>query len=108
MCPTERPASLLGRRSVEANRLVGAIEREGRNANGEAVAAPRFHVIGADHDSRRRRQRRPARILEAFAGPENRLLADDARTAHLLHLAAVVGDPPVAAAQLDGFSAAVL
>src|SRR6516225_819860 len=107
-CAPGETGSLPGRRSVEANRLVGAIEREGRNANGEAVAAPRFHVIGADHDTRRRRQRGPARIFEAFAGPENRLLADDARTAHLLHLAAVVGDPPIAAAQLDCFSAAVL
>src|SRR5207302_3873887 len=103
--PCEAPP---GQRSVEPDRLMGAVEREGGDADREAVAAPRFHLVRPDHNAGRCRQRGAAGVFEALAGSEHRLLADDTIAAHLLYLAAAVGDPPMPVTQLDGFLAAVL
>src|SRR5215472_16482679 len=62
------------RRSVEPNRLMRAVEREGWDPNPEALAAPRLHLVAADHDAGWGRQRGAAGIFEALARPENRLL----------------------------------
>src|SRR5437899_3863159 len=96
------------RRSIESDRLVRAVEREGGDPDPEAVTAPGFHLVAADHDPGRGRQRGAAGVFEAFAGSQYRLLADDASTPHLLHLAAVVGDLPVPIAQLHRLQAAIL
>src|SRR5215472_11383938 len=84
-----------------------AVEREGWNLDPEAVAARRLHLIAADHDAGRGRQRSAAGILEALTRAEDRLLADNAGAANFLHPSLAVGDLPVAVAQLDRFLASV-
>src|ERR1700737_916912 len=96
------------RRSVEPDRLVWAVEREGGDPDPEAVTASSFHLVAADHDPGRGRQRGAAGVFEAFARSQHRLLADDAGAPHLLHLATVVGDLPVTIPQLHRLQAAVL
>src|SRR6516162_5584944 len=88
-------------RSVEPDRLMRAVEREGWNLDPEAVAARRLHLIAADHDAGGGRQRSAAGILEALTR------AEDPRTAHFLHPPMAVGDLPVAVAELDRFLASV-
>src|SRR5271166_301605 len=85
-----------------------AVEREGRDADPEALAARRLHLIAADHDAGRGRQWGAACVFEALAWPENRLLADDTGAAHFLHMSVAVGDLPVAVAQLNRLLAPVL
>src|SRR5208282_1665379 len=85
-----------------------AVEREGRDADPEALTARRLHLIAADHDAGRGRQGGAAGIFEALAWPENRLLADDTRAAYFLHVSVAVGDLPMAVAQLDRLLAPVL
>ena len=46
----ERDAKRPAMRSVEPDRLMGAVERERGNADREAVAASRFHLIRPHHD----------------------------------------------------------
>src|SRR5207302_11244684 len=104
----ERDAKRPAMRSVEPDRLMGAVERERGNADREAVAASRFHLIRPHHDPRGCRQRRATGVFEALAGGEHRLLADDTIAAHLFYLSAAVGNSPMPVAQLDGFLAAVL
>src|ERR1700746_2377738 len=65
-------SGLLGSWSVEPDRLMWTIERKGRYPNPEAFAASRLHLITADHDTGRGRQRGAAGIFEAFAGAEDR------------------------------------
>src|SRR5437868_15367104 len=36
--------------SVEPDRLMGAVEREGGDADRKAIAAPRFHLLRPHHD----------------------------------------------------------
>ena len=55
----------------------------------------------------RRREAGPARVLEALAGLEHRLVADDREAAHFVDVAVRVGDDPVARDQLAGDVAAV-
>src|SRR6266566_3316978 len=43
--------------SVEPDGLMGAVERERWNLNREGLAAPRLHLVGADHDTGWRGQR---------------------------------------------------
>src|ERR1700691_3893817 len=98
-----------GRRmSIEPYRLMGAVEREGRNSDGETFPALGLHLVAADHDARRRVQGRAAGILEGFARSQHRLLADDAGTAHVLLAAHAVGDAPVTPAQLHRLGSVVL
>src|SRR5690606_8446901 len=52
-------------------------------------------------------ERATGSVLEALAGLEQRLLADDARTAHLLRLPVGVGDHPVAIQETYGLVAFV-
>src|SRR5271169_1910223 len=80
-----------------------AVERKGRHLNPKALTRPRLHLIAADHDAGRRRQRGAAGVLEALARSEHRLLADDPRAAHFLQPPMTVRDLPVAVAELDGF-----
>src|SRR6516164_5181844 len=94
-------------RSVEPDRLMRAVEREGWNLDPEAVAARSLHLIAADHDAGRGRQRSAAGVLEAFAGAEDRLLTDNAGAAHFLHPSVAVGDLPMAVAKLDRFLASI-
>src|SRR3546814_20843714 len=62
---------------------------------------------GADHDARRRLQGRAAGVFEGFARLQHGLLADDARTADLLHPSEGIGDLPIAVSQLHGLPADV-
>src|ERR1700738_614550 len=96
------------RRSVEPDRLVRAVEREGGDPDPEAVTASGFHLVAAHHDPGRGRQGGAAGVFEAFAGSEHRLLADDAGASHLLHLPAAVGDLPMPVAQRPRLQTAVL
>src|SRR5260221_639743 len=66
------------------------------NRRVEASAVFGHHLIAASHGPDRRRDRRAARVLEAFPGFEQRLRPHHAQTAYLLHLVAAVGDDPVA------------
>src|SRR6185437_14212328 len=95
-------------RSVEADRLVRSVEREGGDSDGKILAVGRFHLVAADHDAGRRVERRAAGVFVALAGRQHGLLADDARPAHLLEAAETVGDAPVAPAQLHRLAALVL
>src|SRR5260370_37613055 len=91
----DRPAAGAVDRSVEARRLLRRIEREGGNAHQEILAVSRFHLVVADHEAGRRRQRAAAGVFEALAGRPDGLLADDAGAADLLKLPASGGDLPV-------------
>src|SRR3982751_2735963 len=77
-------------------------QRERRNVGVERMAVRRNHLVRAMHRSDRCLQTGAARVLEALAGLQERLLADDARPFHLLHLMLGVGDDPVAADELRG------
>ena len=70
-------------------------------------------VLGGDleaaaHRSDRGVELAAAGIFEGFAGPEQRLLADDAEAANFLHARVAVGDDPVAGNDLRGDGADVL
>ena len=82
--------------------LMRTVQTEGRNGDVEVLAGRRDdHVIGADHEARRRVERRAGRVFEALARFQQRLLADHAGAVHMLRAAARVGDLPGAAQQLD-------
>src|SRR5437016_5847349 len=85
-----------------------AVERKGGDPDPEAVTAWGFHLIAADHDPGRRRQRGAAGVFETLAGSQHRLLPDDAGAPHLLHLPTAIGNLPVPIAQLHRLQAAVL
>src|SRR5689334_16505488 len=85
---------------VEAHPLMRAVEREGGNLHSKALAGRRLHLVAADHDAGGRAEGRGAGVLEGLAWCQHRLLADDTRTAHLLHAAEPVGDVPMTSAQL--------
>src|SRR6185437_7127193 len=95
-------------RSIEADRLVRAVEREGGDGDGEVLAVRGFHLVAADHDAGGRVERRAAGVFVAFAGRQHGLLADYARPAHFLDAAEAVGDTPVTPAQLHRLAALVL
>src|SRR5690606_42127289 len=98
-----------GRSSVRPANFVRAVEGEGRHGDVERLAVSNaLHRIGADHDARRRGQGRGARIAEAEAGLDHRLLADDAGSAHFLREAILVGDLPVAGDELHRLVRVVL
>jgi hypothetical protein len=66
-----------------------------------------MHLVGAAHLAARRLQNTAARVFEMVAGSQERLLTDDARTAHLFDLAVRVGDDPVPRSELRAFDALV-
>src|SRR6185437_7115275 len=72
------------------------------------LAAAGLHLVGPDHDTGGRAERRAAGVFEALARRKRRLFADDSGTTHVLNPANAVGDAPMPAAQLDGFAALVL
>ena len=86
---------------------MGAVEGKRRDGDVETLAVRGHHAIGADHDSRRRRQRRTARVFETVSGMQHRLLADDASPADLLGAAERIGDAPIAGTKLDRLGALV-
>jgi len=88
--------------------LVGTVEGKGGDGNIEALTRIGFHLIGADHDPRRRRQRGAACIFKAFAGLKDRLFADHAFAPHFLNISRRIGDPPIARQKLHRFVAVVL
>ena len=61
----------------------------------EFGATSRFHLVASLHDALRCLERAAARIFEALARTELRLLADYAISAHLLDAAFTVADVPV-------------
>ena len=75
-----RLASRSRRRRFSAPRApaIGQIEREGGNGDREQLALLGLHLVGADHDAGRRRQRAAAGIGEGLARLQHRLLADHA------------------------------
>jgi hypothetical protein len=87
--------------------LPGYRERERRDRRVELHAVVREHLVGALHRADRRFQYGAARVAEALAGHQVRLLADHALAAHLLHLAVRIGDEPVAAQQFRRHGAAI-
>src|SRR5690242_15416911 len=103
-----RPRSGSHEGSIELDGLVGAVEREGGHRDVETLAGFGLHLVAADHDAGRRRQRRAAGVFEAVARLQHRLLADHAGAAHFLHAAERVGDPPMAVAQLHRLGPLVL
>ena len=66
----------------------------------ELRAVFRFHLVAAAHRADRRRDRRAARVLEALAGPQERMFADHTGPADFLDLIGRVGDVPVPGQQL--------
>src|SRR5712691_11668542 len=100
-------ASVSRPRSIEPRRLLRRVEGKGGNPHQEIFAARRFHLVIADHEPGRRRERAAAGVFEALAGREDRLFADDPRAADFLQTPETVGDPPMAVAQLHGLVAAV-
>src|ERR1051326_4997199 len=72
-----------------------AVEREGRDFDIEALALRRDHAVRAGHETRRGRERHPARVLERLSRLEHRLFADDAGPAHFLRSPHGIGDAPV-------------
>src|SRR3954452_5111896 len=94
--------------SIEPRRCLRRIEREGRNLHEEILAVPGFHLVIADHEPGRRRQRTTARVFEALARREHGLFADDAGTAHFLPTPETVGDLPMPPPQLHGFASGIL
>src|SRR5579862_278580 len=87
---------------VEAPRFLRAVEGEGGNADEESLAGRRFHLIIADHKTRRRCERAGAGIFEALTRLQHRLFADNAWPAYLLQPAQRVGNAPMSVAQLHG------
>src|SRR5215471_993828 len=80
---------------------VRLVERERGDLDVEVVAFLGDHLIRAAHDARGRLQLAARGVLERLARPQQRLLADDAPTAHFLGMAGRVGNNPVPAQQLD-------
>ncbi len=89
-------------------RLIGAIQREGRDLNLELLTLFVFHLVGAGHDARRRSKRGAAGIFKTVAGLQHRLLADHTGAAHIMRLPARIGDAPMTAEQLHRLSAHIL
>src|SRR5438270_1527377 len=94
--------------SVRTRLLLRRIERKRRNAREKALAVPSLHLVIADHEAGRGRQRAGAGVLEALARFEHRLFPNDARAAHLLQPPQAVGNAPVTIAQLHGLGADIL
>src|SRR5215470_10214026 len=84
-----------------------AVQRERRDVDLEALAGLGDHLVAPGHETRSRRKRYAARILEALAGAEHRLLADHAFAPDLLPATRCIGDDPVSRAQLHRFLAGV-
>src|SRR5439155_26456042 len=95
-------------RLVRAALLLRRIEGKSRHAGEKALAVRSLHLVLADHEAGRGRQRAAAGVLEAFARFEHRLFPDNAGAAHLLQPPQAVGDAPVTIAQLHGFGADIL
>ena len=72
-------------------------KREHRDVRVERVTVRRDHLVRAAHRAHGRLQAGAARVLEALAGLQERLLADDAGALDFLDLMLGVGDDPVAA-----------
>src|SRR3954466_6472473 len=96
------------RRALRAPRLVrlvncvGFVEGERRDLDIEMMIGAGDHLVSAAHHAGRRLERAPRRVLEGFAGTEDRLLADDAWPFEFLDVSGRVRDHPVAAEQLYG------
>src|SRR5437016_1754558 len=84
------------------------VEGKGRDVRQEMLAALRLHLVIADHEAGRGRQRAAAGVFNALARFEHRLLADNPRPAYFFEVPTAVGDPPMAIAQLYRLGAAVL
>ena len=65
--------------------FIWTVEREGWDLYVKCLAIRRFNAVTADHDARRRRERRAGRIFESFARPDDRLLADKKIAENPLH-----------------------
>ena len=74
--------------------VVGAVQGEGWHVDIKKFTGFGFHLIVADHDSRRRRKGRAGGVFKLLARAQNRLLADNARAADFFCAAQAVGDPP--------------
>src|SRR5260221_8055972 len=94
--------------SIQADGLVGRIERAGWNGDLEAFPCTGLHLVVADYDARWRGERRAGGILETLARRQYGFLADDTRPAHLLLAPDPVGNTPMATPKLNGFAALVL
>src|SRR5262245_49595219 len=75
-------------------------EDEGRDLGLEVAAVVSLHPVGAVHGALGGLEDAAGGVLEALAGIQRRLLADDAPPADFLDAAVAVGDDPVSAAQL--------
>src|ERR1700722_440051 len=95
------------RASVHYPFRVWAIERKSRDFHLEGTAVLVDHLIGSDHNAARGLERTARCVAESVAGPQSRLLANDAGPLHVLAPAAGVGDLPMAMRKLDGQIAAI-
>src|SRR5512135_1263475 len=94
--------------SVEADRLVRAIERESGDRHVEALARLGLHLVASDHDARGCGEGRAAGVFVGLAGLQDRLLADHSRAPDFLHPPHGIGDAPMPAPQLYGLAAVIL
>src|SRR5205823_8488893 len=69
--------------SVRTALLLRRVEGKGRDAREEALAAASLHLVIADHEAGRGRQRAAAGVLEALARFEHRVFPNTAPAAHL-------------------------
>ena len=86
---------------------VGLSEGEGGDLRIELLAVLGDHLVGSVHGPKRGVEGAAGGVAERLAGPEDRLLADDARSADVLLLTLGVGDDPVPRDQLDGLTSLV-
>lgn len=102
--PSRRRALPVARFSVEHARYRQGEFRDSRLKRGAVFG---HHLVGAAHGADRRGQGAAAGVLEVLPRFEQRLMADDAETAHLLYVRVRVGDDPVARNELRGDRAGV-
>src|SRR5262249_59276904 len=84
------------------------LERETRDARLEDLAGLGVHLVGSFHRAEWRREHGAAGVAVRLAALQRGLLADDARSLHLLDVPVAVGDDPVAAAELGARRTLVL
>jgi len=81
----------------------GFAEREGRNIGEKALAVFQGHLVRALHRPEWCLERAARGVFEAFALTQHRLVSDNARTTHLLHIPRSVGDHPMPVEKLHRF-----
>src|SRR6476661_582883 len=82
---------------------VRRVERKRGDLDVEMLTHFRHHAVAADHETRWRRQRNAAGVLEGFPCLERGFLADNARAPDLLQAPERIGNAPMPRLELNGF-----